>query len=548
MYNDGSIDHRVGALTRKEYNQAIQPQYTDNPYADDPNNPFDASGTYPIGVHKIKWIVEDGCGNIGQCEMLFEILDCKAPTPYCLTGVITVPMPSSGCVTIWARDLDAGSFDNCTAQEDLKFYFDGDTSQRGKTICCDDFVNAGANDELFVEVEMWVEDEEGNTDFCKTTIIIQDNQDICPNTGSARIQGDAVTAIGNESTAHIDATVNGDNGYTMTYRDITKTFTFNLAVNHDYTVSLSRNDAPLNGVTTADILAIQKHILGIRELNNNYKMIAADVIEDQRITVRDISEIRKLILGKISNFSEVESWTFVPQGTQFVDVYDMNYDKEMTYNVVEEHPYVYRSDWMSVKMGDVTNDATAGLQSGAGTRTNGVLRLEIDEQELVAGQTYRVELMSSNYEAVAGYQYTIKYDESMMQYVGMESGAIELGESNFGTTHTGEGIITTSYDAREVESFDGDDVLYSLEFTALRNGKLSQAIAINSQLTKAEAYDADLNVSDVSLSVRTDNGVTETGVFSLDQNTPNPFSEETVITFSLPTAGPATLTIYNVGG
>ena len=95
----------------------------DSPFADDDHNPFDASGTYPIGIHKIKWFVEDGCGNVGVCESLFEIKDCKAPTPYCLTGVITVPMPASGCVEIWAKDLDHGSYDNCTAKENLKFYF-----------------------------------------------------------------------------------------------------------------------------------------------------------------------------------------------------------------------------------------------------------------------------------------------------------------------------------------------------------------------------------------------------------------------------------------
>jgi hypothetical protein len=33
---------------------------------------------------------------------------------------------------------------------------------------------------------MWVEDEEGNKDYCKTVVIVQDNQDICPNTGSAK--------------------------------------------------------------------------------------------------------------------------------------------------------------------------------------------------------------------------------------------------------------------------------------------------------------------------------------------------------------------------
>lgn len=51
----------------------------------------------------------------------FEVKDCKAPTPYCLTGIITVPMPTSGCVDIWAKDLDLNSSDNCTPRNRLKF-------------------------------------------------------------------------------------------------------------------------------------------------------------------------------------------------------------------------------------------------------------------------------------------------------------------------------------------------------------------------------------------------------------------------------------------
>ncbi|MBP8726311.1 MAG: hypothetical protein KBH75_09945, partial [Saprospiraceae bacterium] len=144
-FNDGQgkypgFDFIVGPLTQKEYAAGRTPQFNDNPLADFPGNPFDASGTYPVGVHKICWHVEDGCGNVGINCQLFEIKDCKAPTPYCLTGVITVPMPTSKCVTIWAKDLDRGSFDNCTEQEDLLFYFNGDPSQTGITICCDDFV------------------------------------------------------------------------------------------------------------------------------------------------------------------------------------------------------------------------------------------------------------------------------------------------------------------------------------------------------------------------------------------------------------------------
>ncbi|MBK7466967.1 MAG: hypothetical protein IPJ43_09140 [Saprospiraceae bacterium] len=184
IWNDGigihgGYDYRVGSLTPKERAAGDTALVNHNDYADDRFNPFDASGTYPIGIHKIKWFVEDGCGNVAVCETLFEVKDCKKPTPYCLTGIITVPMPATGCIDVWAKDLNLGSFDNCTSKDNLKFYFNGDKTAASKTICCQDFVAAGAGDELVVNVEMWVEDEEGNTDFCKTQLIIQDVNDVC---------------------------------------------------------------------------------------------------------------------------------------------------------------------------------------------------------------------------------------------------------------------------------------------------------------------------------------------------------------------------------
>ena len=72
-------------------------------------------------------------------------------------------------------------------------------------------------------------------------------------------------------------------------------------------------------MTTADIVKIQKHILGQEDLNSPYKLIAADVNRSQSITAADISEIRKLILGTTERFKSVPSWVFVPTEHVFAD-------------------------------------------------------------------------------------------------------------------------------------------------------------------------------------------------------------------------------------
>src|SRR5690606_38908605 len=65
----------------------------------------------------------------------------------------------------------------------------------------------------------------------------------------------------------------------------------------NYSILPVKDDNPLNGVTTFDLVLISKHILGSEPLNSPYKMIAADANKSGSITTFDIVEFRKLILG-----------------------------------------------------------------------------------------------------------------------------------------------------------------------------------------------------------------------------------------------------------
>ncbi|MFN8329772.1 MAG: dockerin type I domain-containing protein [Saprospiraceae bacterium] len=87
----------------------------------------------------------------------------------------------------------------------------------------------------------------------------------------------------------------------------------------NYTIKPERTDDPLNGVSTQDIVLIQKHILGKAVIASPYRLIAADVNNSGNITGADIAEIRKLILGIIPNFAKVNSWTFVSDNYKFAD-------------------------------------------------------------------------------------------------------------------------------------------------------------------------------------------------------------------------------------
>ncbi len=136
----------------------------------------------PHGTHKIKWFVTDGCGNETVCEYTIIVKDCKAPTVVCLNGLSVNIMPT-GMIVMWATDFLQYSDDNCTLTPYIKFGIRkcGD----GTGFPVDGNGNPITNvtftcDELDMQcVELWGIDLAGNADFCKTFVLVQDNNDNC---------------------------------------------------------------------------------------------------------------------------------------------------------------------------------------------------------------------------------------------------------------------------------------------------------------------------------------------------------------------------------
>ena len=553
----GDFDLYVGKMTLQQFNNFYQLDddtlancafYNQdgycNPYADDPTQPFCASGTYPVGTHTIYWFVEDGCGNVKKEVKEFEILDCKEPTPYCKNGIITVVMPVNGEICIWASDLDDGSFDNCTEQENLKFYFNGDTSLTSYCVNCDTFDARGADDKILIDVEVWVEDEEGNKDFCVTTIEVQDNNDVCDGPGS--IVGTVENMMMHEMLEGAEMYSNG----TMTMlTDNGGGYKVPIVAGEDYTIKPSKDDDHGNGISTADLVAIQRHLLGKAEFTTAEYFIAGDVNNNSDVSAADIAALRKFILGYVTDFSQWNgqtSWRFVDTDHTFADqTQPWGWPEERVYTNVPAG--VYGANFHAVKIGDVTGDADNNGLIGNGTRGAGNLSFLADAAELTAGETYRMDVRAKDFVGISGYQFTMELNEAVT-FAGVESGVLSIAEANVGTAAMNNGLITMSWSDiyGNAISANNDEVLFTVVLNVQSSAQLSDVVSLNSIITKAEAYDADLNVKTVSLDFGT--GTQTAAEFELYQNTPNPFKASTVISFNLPGKMPAVLTVYDVAG
>ena len=519
------------------------------PY-DDPEDPFDLEQLdLEVGVHRVLWTTEDGCGNKASCETFVTVRDTKAPTPYCFQDLATSVMEEDGTITIWAIDFNVGAEDNCTATEDLQFSFSGDEIIPGRTFTCEEIENGVS--QVF-NLEIWVWDEAGNKSFCMATLKVDDTPGVCDDDGEgmAMIAGRFETEAG-EMIEGVEVELGSTQAeypvVDMTPMDGYFAFPSN-PMYYNYDVSGEKNNDYMNGVSTLDMLIIQQHILGMSLLDSPYKVIAADINNDEQISALDLVQLRKLILGLYEELPSNDSWRFVDMYQEFTDIYNPWPFTEVL-EITDLDQDMMEENFIGVKIGDVNGSVTANTDNLLSTETRtGKYEIITDEQIFSPGEEVRVEFRASATEAedkLYGYQYT--YDVTGLEYKAIEAGRLNVSQDNLGTHRVSEGKISTSWHKEDGVKLTAGETLFTLVFEATAGGMLSENLRLTSEITMNEVYTGkDYTAKEAG--IRFEGIEDEKDVFVLNQNEPNPFATETLISFELPKSGEATITITDVTG
>jgi hypothetical protein len=380
-----------------------------------------------------------------------------------------------------------------------------------------------------------IEYGERNKDYCTTFIVIDDNEGVCGDGA-----GGIVETEEEETVELVTVTMtNPANGQIMGSFTTTENGVFHFANPLlGYEITSERNDDHKNGVSTLDLVKIQKHLLGIQLLESPYKLIAADANNSESVSALDLVEIRKLILGLYTEFPKNQSWRFVNSSYEFADPsHPWPFDE-----VVDVAALTMGHDFVGVKIGDVNGNVVANATQVQVRNAKGVLEFNADAQVVAAGQTVSVPVTAENFAQILGYQFTLNTNGLVL--TGVEAGALDMSTENVGVH---DGAITVSWN--KVSPVSTSDVLFTLTFNATESGDLSDMLSIpaKTKLTEAEAYNGKEETLEVVLNFR--NQVVAAGKdFALFQNEPNPFEGATVIGFTLPEAMDATLTVYDVTG
>ncbi len=406
----------------------------------------------PVGTHKLIWRVEDRCGNYNFCTQTVIVEDCKSPTPYCL-GSLTMALDENGTVEVWANEYNLGGSDNCTDVQDLLISFAEEVYTPVLEFDCGDIAD-GMSENILLDV--WYIDEYGNAEFCTVELILQDNQDSCPDVIPndyihGRVQdskGDNIPQLAIDLDCEL-----ADHSQSIASPDGDFIFE-NLPNELYYSIHCSKVDTYLKGVTTLDILLIQRHILGLTLLPNGYDELAADVNLSGRVTGIDIVALRKLILGINETLPATNApWKFVKSdnATAELDPWSLSENVDLYLNAENGEQNI-----VGIKYGDVNSSWSFNGSVETENRSNG-LPLELNKYREGDHWKYDFKLLEDI--GISAFQVSLNTNEQLFD-IEVNAPLIGFGDSHY---YINNKNIRISWNTNAMEEEAVDNILFSFE-------------------------------------------------------------------------------------
>lgn len=323
----------------------------------------------PLGTHSLIVEAVSSCGTSLRDTFALTVNDCMVAVPQCPATLERALLESPGggqtSLTITATEyLESGLPSDCSLPLSTSINLMGDMPNPNQQALVFGCSQIGDN-----IVEAHVYDAAGNFSSCAGIVRIVDPFDAC-NGNSINIEGFVRTeSDAGLQGAAINLSGNSSGNTQLTAADGSFFFT-GLTAGNDYTLSPALDEAPLNGISTLDLLLISRHILGVQLLDGPYKRIAADANKSGNITTLDMIQLRKLILSIDLDFPNNTSWRFVPANYVFPLPEDPWFEEFPEFININNLPTagLGNANFIAIKVGDVSGDAETGFHSALSHR------------------------------------------------------------------------------------------------------------------------------------------------------------------------------------
>jgi|GEM_PF-6287082 len=509
----------------------------------------------PNGKHAIRWILEDLCGNQQVLDQTILIEDKQAPTLTCKAGFNAYITPNQTFNVDVAALIQQFS-DNYTPVSLLETY--GANAQASIEYTTDSmgiskpYLKFDCADLGLQNIVVWAVDLDGNSRSCTTFVTIKDQYNFCQDSTKVFVGGKLQTSDAKPvSGAQVEIISQLDNFPAFSnsvYSDWEGWYSYDaLPPASNLLVQPLLNQNPLNGVTTYDLLQINKHILALQPFVSPYQVIAADANHSNTVTTFDIVELRKLILGVYQQFANNTSWRFVDKAHVFPvpgNPFQAVFPEFISMN--QQATDVSTADFVAVKVGDVNSSAVGSANAPSEARTFEPVWLETEDRLVRRGDQFSLHFRTD--QPIASCQFTLELHGLSLLEI---QAAGQMSTDQFGVLGD---ALTIAYTADPRMQITSDGFSFSLLLEAQTDAPLHDLLRLSDRITLREAYTAPIPAVEfvkMQPNLRFLNAPLDSAwgqPFELYQNYPNPFHTTTSIGFQLPQAGEAVLSVLDATG
>jgi hypothetical protein len=511
------------------------------------------SGCFPY--HRIKWTVMDSCGNMAFCDKRIELYDCSAPVPLNSQGAHVYDFHSGYEVSAHLDEFAGNYLDDCTSAGQYLFSTQSGAYQPDTVF---NFCEVPIG--VLVIVPIWVADagrdlncngtiswdERNKYSVSAPVIFTADGTQDCSNP-DLFISGEIKTATGSGVGKTQVTVVDANQAYPSTITDVNGSYAFP-HTNYTYpvTVTPSRNDNIRNGVSTLDLVLIQKHLLGIEPFTQPDRFIAADANNSQSITAIDLVVLRKLILNLIDTLPGHRNWIFYPTEYVFPDPVDPWALPDSLppgifahYVVIDNENETDSVDFTGVKVGDVNYSANPNIISLVSRSELPRILWSTEAKAYAPGDLIEIPVFNTGSSWITGFQFTLSDPD--LEFLGITGGKADIAEDEYALMND---HLTASWFSIQPISIHSGDVLFTIKARARAEGNLQKSLQLTSDITEAEVYDNRETTSLPKLSFFPP----EKDQILLYPCEPNPWSAVGKIPFYLQKATSLNFRVYTVNG
>ncbi len=403
----------------------------------------------PEGEHAIRLEVTDECGN-PSVHLLPVCVDNEVNAAPTCREEVTVGLRAIGggnaTGVLFASLFIPDNVDFCGEEPTYSVYTESEAGRPGfNPIAGREALILDCASEDRVPVRVYAFDPAGERGgYCSSSVNVQRPAGSCL-AESGGLIGGTVSSVNGTLVGGVEVTLEGAGPDLMDVTTPAGKYDFtDLMLGQQYTVTPFLDDYSRHesGVTTADIVAITDAILAESVMNDPYEILAADVSNDRRVTVRDIIQIRRLILGLDSEYVNNTAYRFIKADYAFPipsNPWATVFPEFTTVGNLGEP--VAAADFLAVMIGDVTGN---GFDTRP--RTNPPTANLQMRQRTLDTQTIAISIYPGALRGSVGIQGTLRVDDGA-EVIALTPGSISADQMN--AAFLSDGLLPFAYHSSE---------------------------------------------------------------------------------------------------